>query len=141
MRTTFTQEEVVLLQKNPSVFSCTDRSINYTFEFKTSALRLHGEGVPARDIWKRAGFDTNLWKSHHFRNTLRDWRRIVKERGKNGLWKQGGVQYDRGPDGAPKDKLKRLELEVKYLKAENAFLTKRRAELGLSDLNPKRSTD
>ncbi|MBI2024016.1 hypothetical protein HYT00_01360 [Candidatus Giovannonibacteria bacterium] len=38
MRTTFSIEEVAVLKQNPNVFSCTERSINYTYEFKKHAL-------------------------------------------------------------------------------------------------------
>ena len=41
MRTTFSKEEVALLKQNPNVFSCTDKSVNYTYEFKKHALELH----------------------------------------------------------------------------------------------------
>lgn len=127
MRTIFSKEEVARLKKNPCVFSCTENSVNYTYEFKKRALKLHKEGVTAREIWKRSGFDTAKWKSWYFRCTLRDWKHIVEKRGEKGLLKPGGIQYDRGPSGAEKDKLKRLMLQVKYLEAENSFLAKLRA--------------
>ncbi len=128
MRTTFSSDEVAKLKQNPCVFSCTERSINYTFEFKKRALELHREEVTAREIWKRSGFEVDKWKSYYFRCTLRDWKQIVKKNGVEGLLKPGGIQFDRGPDRTDKDKLKRLGLEVKYLKAENDFLVKLRAK-------------
>jgi transposase-like protein len=128
MRTTFSDEEVALLRQNPCVFSCTANSVNYSYEFKKRALELHTEGVSAKEIWRRSGFDVSKWKSHYFKGTLRDWKQIVKERGVEGLLKVGGIQYDRGPDTADTDKVKRLELQVKYLKAENDFLAKLRAK-------------
>ena len=128
MRTTFSNEEVALLKQNPCVFSCTNNSVNYTYEFKKRALELRDSGVRAKEIWRRSGFDVNKWKKHYFRLTLRDWRRVVEGSGTEGLKKQGGIQYDRGPDNTSKDKLKRLELQVKYLEAENSFLAKLRAK-------------
>jgi hypothetical protein len=59
---------------------------------------------------------------------LRDWKRIVAKDGTEGLNKMGGLQYDRGPQNTEKDKIKRLELQVRYLQAENAFLAKLRAK-------------
>ena len=97
MRTTFSIEEVALLKQNPNVFSCTEKSINYTYEFKKRALELHREGVYAREIWKRAGFDISKWRDDYCRGTLSDWKDIVKKRGIEGLLKVGGIQYDRGP--------------------------------------------
>lgn len=127
MRTKFTNEELGLLRKNPCVFSCTENSINYTYEFKKRSLELHAQGIYAREIWRRSGFQTSKWKSGYFRSTLSDWKDIMKKHGIEGLLKPGGIQYDRGPNDTKPDKLKRLELEVKYLKAENDFLAKLRA--------------
>jgi len=128
MRTIFSIEEVALLRQNPNVFSCTAKSVNYTYEFKKRALELHREGVYAREIWKRAGFDTSKWRNDYCRSTLKDWKKIVKKRGIEGLLKVGGIQYDRGPTNIDKDKIKRLELQVRYLEAENDFLAKLRAK-------------
>ena len=115
MRTTFSNEEVAILRQNQCVFNCTNNSVNYTYEFKKRALELRDSGVSAKEIWKRLGFDVNKWKKHYFRLTIRDWRRIVQRSGIEGLNKHGGIQYDRGPNNTDKDKLKRLELQVKYL--------------------------
>ena len=108
MRTTFSTEEIAELQKNPCVFNCTAKSVHYTYEFKRSALRLYAEGVGPKEIWRRAGFDITKWKKNYFVLTLRDWKRIVARDGEDGLNKLGGLQYDRGPRGSDKDKLKRL---------------------------------
>jgi len=116
------------LKQNPNVFNCTERLLSYTYEFKKRALELHKEGVYAREIWKRAGFDVSKWRSDYCKGTLKDWKDIVKKRGVEGLLKVDGIQYDRGPTNTDKDKLKRLELQVKYLEAENDFLAKLRAK-------------
>ena len=128
MRTIFSSEQLAVLWQNPCVFSCTERLVNYTYEFKKRTLELYAEGVSAKEIWKRAGFDVGWWKKHYFRLTIRDWKRIVTRNGMEGLKKQGGIQFDRGPDMSGRDKLKRLELQVKYLEAENDFLAKLRAK-------------
>lgn len=141
MRTAFSKEEILQLRKNPSVFSCTENLVNYTYEFKKRAVELHKEGVTAREIWKRSGFDVNKWKPYYFRCTVRDWKRIVKKRGIEGLLKPGGIQYDRGPSNTPKDKIKRLELQVKYLKAENDFLAKLRAKRAESNSGLTKNTE
>ena len=127
MRTTFSSEEMVNLKQNPCVFNCTNKSINYTYEFKKQALALHAKGVCANEIWRRAGFDVSRWRNDYCRSTLRDWKKIIKKHGVKGLLKMGGIQFDRGPTMVDKDKLKRLQLQVKYLEAENAFLAKLRA--------------
>ncbi len=141
MRTVFSKEDILLLRQNPCVFSCTENSVNYTYEFKKRALKLHKEGVTAREIWKRSGFEVDKWKPSYFRYVLRDWKKIVKKRGTEGLLKLGGVQYDRGPNNTPKDKIKRLKLQVKYLKAENDFLAKLRAKRAESNSGLAKNTE
>jgi len=128
MRTIFSDEEVAILKQNPCVFSCTNNLINYTYEFKKRALELRQSGVGAKEIWRRSGFDVSKWKKHYFRLTLRDWKRIVEKNGIEGLKKPGGMRFDRGPTYTRKDTIKRLELQVKYLKLENDFLAKLRAK-------------
>ena len=39
-----------------------------------------------------------------------------------------GVQYDKGPTDTETDKIKRLELQVKYIEKENYFLAKLRTK-------------
>lgn len=131
MRTTFSSEELVDLRKHPCVFSCTSKSINYTYEFKKHALEEYEKGVRPKDIWKQADFNTNKWKDHYFRLTIRDWKRIVRRGDLSSLNNQGGVQNDDGMTRSlksEKDKIKRLELHIRYLQAENAFLAKLRAK-------------
>ncbi len=131
MRTTFSSEDLIELRKHPCVFSCTEKSINYTYEFKRYALEEYEKGARPKDIWRQAGFDASKWKKHYFRLTLRDWKRIVHRGDISSLNKQGGVQHDDGVTKSlksEKDKIKRLELQIRYLQAENAFLAKLRAK-------------
>ncbi len=141
MRTTFSDEEVALLRQNPCVFNCTNNSVNYTYEFKKRALELRHSKVSAKEIWRRSGFDVSKWKKHYFRLTIRDWRQIVQKSGVEGLNKQRGIQFYRGPINTSKDKLKRLELQIKYLKAENDFLAKLRAKRAESNSGRVKNTD
>ena len=131
MRTIFSNEELVELKRHPCVFSCTSKSINYTYEFKRHALEEYEKGVSPKNIWKQAGFDTSKWKKHYFRLTLRDWKRIVHRGNLSSLNNEGGVQHDDGVTKvlkSEKDKIKRLELHIRYLQAENAFLARLRAK-------------
>src|SRR3989338_10715841 len=141
MRTTFSSDEIAKLKQNPCVFNCTERSINYTYEFKKRALALHHEGVNAREIWRRSGFDTGKWQKHYFKGTLRDWKKIVEKHGIEGLLKPDGIQYDRGPNNTDKDALKRLELQVKHLESENDFLAKLRAKRAESNSGRVKNTN
>ena len=128
MRTKFSSEQIDKLRLNPCVFNCTANSINYTFEFKKRALELNDIGINAREIWLRSNFDTSWWRKGYFKETIRDWKKIVDKKGIEGLIRIGGIQFDKGPSPNSFDKVKRLELQVKYLKAENDFLAKLRAK-------------
>jgi transposase-like protein len=143
MRTTFSNEELVELRKHPCVFSCTSKSVNYTYEFKKRALEEYEKGVGAKEIWKQAGFDTGKWKEHYFRLTIRDWKKIVRRGDLSSLNNQGGVQHDDGMTESlkkEKDKIKRLELQVRYLQAENDFLAKLRAKRAESNSGRAKNT-
>lgn len=146
MRTIFTKEEIAEFKQHPCVFHVSERSIHYTYEFKKRAMKLHAEGVSPREIWKRAGFNPDRWKYNYTYSTIKDWKRIVVKRGIEGLANFGGFQYDGGRSNKKEsvkiesDKLKRLELQVKYLQAENDFLAKLRAKRAESNSGRARST-
>jgi transposase len=141
MRTTFSSDEIAELKKNPCVFDCTEKSVYYTHEFKKRALELYAQGVETKEVWRRSGFDVSKWKSEYFRGTLRDWRKAVEKGGVEGLMNPGGTPHDRGPSGADKDRMKRLELQVKYLEAENDFLAQLRAKRAESNSGHIKNTE
>jgi len=131
MRTIFSSEEIAHLRKHPCVWSVSERSINYTYEFKKRALELYTQGIKPDLIWRQAGFDVNKWKKGYCRYTIKDWRRMVRKRGLEILTKPPGVQADGGCRRAMSpetDRVRRLELQVSYLQAENDFLAKLRAK-------------
>jgi len=128
MRIKYTKEQMDEFNNNPCVFNCTERLINYTYEFKIRAIKLQEEGVSPKEIWKRSGFNIDIWRKTYFYETIKDWKKIVNKGGTEGLIKTDGIQYDRGPIDTEKDKIKRLELQVKYLEKENDFLAKLRAK-------------
>ena len=140
MRTIFTDEQVLTLKLNPCVFNCTRNSVNYTFEFKKRALELHDSGIGAKEIWIRSDFNVSLWRKSYFKETIRDWKKIVNNKGIKGLLRTGGIQFDKGPRPDGVDKVKRLKLQVKYLKAENDFLAKLRAKRAESNSGRTKNT-
>lgn len=127
MRTIFTKEQIAELRQHPCIFGVSERLVSYTYEFKKRALELHAEGISPNEIWRRAGFDVKIWKQGYCGWTIKDWRRMLQNGGLQRLVNLGGVQSDRGTKD-DKDKMKRLELQVKYLEAENDFLAKLRAK-------------
>jgi len=123
----FSREEIVELQRNPCVFKCGERSIHYTYEFKRRALALYEQGISPNEIWRRAGLNVNTWKKGYCNYTIKDWRRLVKKGGFERLTVPGGMPADNGSK-SEREKVRRLELQVAYLKAENDFLAKLRAK-------------
>lgn len=139
MRTILTKEQIARLKKNPCVFDCTPHFIHYTYEFKIRTLDLHTKGISPREIWKRAGFDINIWKKNYFSSTVKDWRRLVRKGGLQRLTAHGGIQSDTGTK-EEKERTKRLELRIKYLEAENDFLAKLRAKRAESNSGRVKNT-
>ena len=131
MRKIFSNDEIEALKKNPFVLECSEKWIAYTFDFKKYALEEYSRGVSTREIWRRAGFDIRRWNHDYPKDCLKRWRKMVKKNGLESLTRMQGV----GATGRPKtkgvteaDRIKRLELQVRYLEAENAFLAQLRAK-------------
>lgn len=117
--------------KNPCVLKCTEKSVVYTYEFKKRALELHAQGISSKEIWRRADFDIRKWKRDYCKDTIKDWKGIVARKGFEGLtMPQGGHATGRPKEKgvSDADKIKRLELQVRYLEAENSFLAQLRAK-------------
>lgn len=143
MRTIFSSEQIAKLKQNFCVFSCGQRSIHYTYEFKKRALDLYFQGIKPDEIWKQAGFDIGIWKKDYCKYTLKDWRRMVKKGGLESLTRPSGVQADGGYKraGSPEsDRVRRLELQVRYLEKENDFLAKLRAKRAESNSGRVKNT-
>lgn len=139
MRTIYTNQQIRKLRKNPCVFDCDRHFIYYTYEFKIRALDLYNQGIKPNEIWKRSGFDIGIWKKKYCNSTVKDWRKLVRKGGLQRLHARGGVQSDRGSK-EEKAKIKRLELQIKYLEAENDFLAKLRAKRAESNSGQMKNT-
>jgi hypothetical protein len=128
----FSKGEITDLLKNPHVARCTPKSVTYRASFKIAAVRQYWEeGIPAKDIFRKAGFDLRVIGRDTAKFRVRDWLRIWKAKGREGLRLDA---RGRGLGGRPKtkgsaaDTIKWLEAKVAYLKAENAFLAELRAK-------------
>ena len=130
----FTKEEAEQLLKNENIKRCSSRgSITYSKEFKIKAVKLYEQGLTPGDIFRQAGINLNLIGRKTPQDCLRRWNKIHREKGEKEL---NIENRGRNSSGRPKkpidrsdaDKIKRLEAEVAYLKAENDFLIKLRAK-------------
>jgi hypothetical protein len=125
----FTQEQINELLKNNYVTSCREKSISYHKDFKLFAVKQYESGLPAREIFTQAGFDERVIGSKTPRRCLQRWMKVFRTKGVNHL----SLETRGRGGGRPKthwasdrEKLKYLEAQVAYLRAENAFLAKLR---------------
>jgi hypothetical protein len=129
----FTEEQVEELRKSPHVTACSEKSITFSKAFKVNAVRLHREEyLTPSEIFKQSGLDIKVITKERRKACLMRWSRSYRMRGLEGL------SDARGRNGFKKkleildltdaDKIKKMEAEIAYLKAENDFLAKLRAK-------------
>jgi transposase len=126
----FTKEQIEMLQRNRNVAKCGKKSISYDKDFKILAVREYLQGLPGAQILRQAGFDIGIIGNKVPKDCLRRWLRIFKAKGEAGLKTDGRGKLGGRPKNIAnlpdKEKVKRLEAEVAYLKEENRFLAKLR---------------
>lgn len=127
-----TNEQITELLKNENVVRCSTKSISYSKKFMVSAVKRYEEGFAATQIFKEAGFDLSVIGQDRPKDRIGSWRKIYETRGVDrlnietrGKHHKGGRPRTRGLTDA--DKIKRMTIEIAYLKAENDFLAKLRA--------------
>ncbi len=127
----FTKEQIKKLSNNENVIRC-NKTIVYDKGFKIKAVKLYQEqGLGPQRIFIRAGFDLDMIGKEKPSECLRRWNRTYKSKGEQGLRSES-----RGKNGGKKkikfrtdkEKIKHLEAQITYLKAENDFLAKLRAK-------------
>jgi transposase len=126
----FTKEQINELLQNPNVARCSEKSITYHKDFKVRAIKQYREeGLPAREIFVQAGFNESVIGRDTPKESLGRWLKVLRLKGAGQL----SVETRGRGGGRPKtnwssekEKLKYLETQVAYLKAENAFLAKLR---------------
>ena len=129
----FTNEECLELLKNPNVIKCSNKAITYSKEFKLKAVKQYtDEGMSSNDIFRLAGLSSVVIGKDTPKDRISDWKRLYRLYGEEGLVTDRRGKHGNG--GRPttknlteKEKLERLEAQVAYLKAENDFLRRLRA--------------
>ena len=127
----FSEVEQQTLRANSDVKRCSERSITYTTAFKARAVKQYEKGLTSTEIFKQAGFDLALIGRKQPKFCIRRWRARFKEKGVQGLTDtrgKNGAGRKKRVKNTETDRMKWLEAEVKYLKAENAFLAQLRAK-------------
>ena len=134
-QTKYNNEQVAKLLENKFIAKCSLKSISFTKEFKLFAVNQYINGKTAPKIFNEAGIDSQLVGRYVPDNCLRLWRKKFKAKGEVGLMIDERGLATGVNKGRPRtkgltdtDKIKRLEIEVAYLKAKNYFLVKLRAK-------------
>jgi len=129
----FSEVQIQELLANPNVSRCSDKSISYSKEFKVLAVKkYYEEGYSPRMIFEEAGFERQVIGEDIPGHCLHRWNKVYRDKGEGKLRVETRGKHHKG--GRPKtkgltdtDKIKRMEIEIAYLKAENDFLAKLRA--------------
>ena len=127
----FTPEQIRELLSNANVSRCSERSVTYSKAFKVKAVSQYAAGSTSREIFEAAGFELKMIGRDMPKDTLKRWNKIHKTKGVVGLATETRGRGGGRPkinDVTDADKIKRLEAQVAYLKAENDFLAKLRAK-------------
>ena len=120
----FTKKQIKKLTKNPHIKKCSQKTITYSQDFKVKAVKQYQEEyMTPQEIFIQTGFDLEIIGKEIPRRCLDRW----KNKGINNLVENRG-RTKKTKDKSVKDKIKRLEAENIYLKAENDFLVKLRAK-------------
>lgn len=129
-----TPEQIASLLENKNVASCSEKSVAYHRDFKLAAIKRYREGLSPSAIFAEAGLNLALIGRKTPKWCLDRWRETFDAKGATGLQTDGrGVHHNGGrpPSLAgmnDEEKLKYLEAQVAYLKAENDFLAKLRKQ-------------
>jgi transposase-like protein len=128
----FSEDQIKDLLANTSVFRCSKKSITYSKEFKILAVKkYYEEGYSPRMIFDEAGINRQIIGLDAPDACLHRWRKVYKSKGLDRLKVETRGKHSLG---GPKtknltdaEKIKRMKIEIAYLKAENDFLAKLRA--------------
>lgn len=129
----FSKDQIRELLTNPNVSRCSNKSITYNKTFKVLAVKkYYKEGCSPNMIFKEAGFNMDMIGKYTPKRCLYGWKKIYKSEGEDKLRVETRGKHNKG--GRPKmkgltdaEKIKRMEIEIAYLKAENDFFMKLRA--------------
>ncbi len=125
------KEQLEVLRGNRNVANCSERSITFSREFKLTAIKQHNkEGSSPKEIFRRANFDLDTIGRDTPKECIKRWSRACRIKGTSELdtEKRGRNKIRKDGDMVEKERIKYLEAEVAYLKAENDFLAKLRAK-------------
>ena len=131
-RLKYTPDQIAALNSNPNVARCNENTIVYDRKFKIAAVKKRLEvGLTPKQIFEEAGFDLYVIGEYIPKQRLKLWKNIYQTKGPEGLMSEArgkGGGRPRKQWSSDAERVKYLEAQVAYLKAENDFLAKLRAK-------------
>lgn len=123
----FTNEEVKILKENKYTSFVSNSSIRFTLEFKEMFMERKREGIPARRIFKEAGYDVDILGACRIKNFAK---RIPREASAPCGLHEGYHAHKKHPEDAdysrmpPEEAMAAMQREVVYLRQELDFIKK-----------------
>lgn len=124
----FNEHQRKQIEANPNVASVSDRSIQYTAQFKLKAVQENLAGKGPVQIFKEAGFNLEIIGIKKAQSALSRWRNTYKTLGEKGFLEE---RRGKGSTGRPRaeklstdKKLEKAEARIRLLEAELALLKK-----------------
>jgi len=134
----YTKKQAKEIVENKNVAKYFNTYIEYTPAFKIRAVSQYlKKCMSQKEIFEKAGFDLAIFNKKKRSYLMYNWVQVFKAKGLAGLKNNGRGKIKNNLSIRPKikihesmtneEKIKRLKLEVQYLKKENDFLVKLRA--------------
>ncbi len=102
----FNEHQCRQIEANPNVASVSDRSIQYTADFKLKAVQANLQGKGPVQIFREAGFDLELIGIKKAKSAISRWKKTYQTHGKEGF-----LEERRGKEstGRPRLEIRRKE--------------------------------
>jgi hypothetical protein len=124
-RNKFTEEQVEILRKNPYVRTVCENAVSFTDDFKKEFMRLYREELMTPfDILSQLGIDYYILGSSRVQGLTNNLKREYKRQGSIPEMQKEKPQEKKYSEVSPNQEIKRLRLEVEYLRQEQEFLKK-----------------
>jgi transposase len=124
----FNEHQRRQIESNPNVTSVSDRTIQFTYDFKVRAVKENLSGKGPAQIFTENGFDLEVIGTKKVQSVLGRWRRIYSTHGELGFQEERRGKASTGrpstKDISAEDKLEKAEARIKYLEAELELLKK-----------------
>lgn len=121
----FTDKQVKQFSKNKWIKNVSNKAITYTDEFKVKLLKeIDDYKKFPQDVFRECGMDQEIVGERRISTAANRWRKQYKSTGEIKDTRKGTSGRPRIHDLSDSEKLKRAEVKIKLLEAENELLKK-----------------